>query len=64
MSRGRARRPEDRLVTVCDICWTAACWQGLLVCEDGRKAGTSNLTVRELRQLKLEHPSNWGENVI
>ena len=64
MSRGQVKHPEDRLVTVCDVCWTAACWQGLLVCEEGRKAGTMKLAVHALRALNLEHPSHWGENVI
>lgn len=64
MSRGQVRHPEDRQVAVCDMCFTAACWQGLYMCEASRNAGLVNLSVRELRELALEHPSFWGENVV
>jgi hypothetical protein len=63
MSRGQVRHRDDRLVAVCDVCRTASCSQGLFMCDSSRTAGTVNYTVRELRQLGLEHPSYWGENL-
>lgn len=57
------KHPDDRLVAVCSVCHTAACFQGLFMCEDSRTAGVEEKTVRELRQLALEHPSYWGENL-
>lgn len=63
MRLSRTRRPDERRVTVCDACQTATCWEGLFMCENARIAGTKELTVRELRQLNLEHPSYWGENL-
>lgn len=64
MARGHVKHPEDRRVTVCSECQTAACWQGLFMCEDARNAGAVNKSIRELRALDLEHPSFWGENVV
>lgn len=46
----------DRLVTVCDACETAACWQGSFMCDSAEMAGIKNLTVRDL------HEKPRGEN--
>lgn len=56
-------RTEDdsRLVTVCDACLQATCWQGEFYCESYKTAGTVEKTVAELRELGLEHPSWWSE---
>ena len=52
---------EQRLVTVCDACLQASCWQGIFYCNDYETAGTVDKTVAELRKLALEHPSYWDE---
>lgn len=51
--------PDDTLVTVCSACKTSACWMGLSMCHSAIRAGTIDLTVAQLRQLGLEHPSYW-----
>ena len=50
---------EDRLVTVCDQCLRASCWQGDLYCDNHKTAGTTRLPVRDLRSLGREHESYW-----
>lgn len=47
------------LVTVCDECLRACCWQGVFYCERYKTAGTTQKTVAELRALALEHPDYW-----
>jgi len=38
---GRIRRSQPApTVTVCSECGTGACWQGVLMCEKARSAGT------------------------
>ena len=49
----------DHLVTVCDACFRACCWQGEFLCDDARNAGTCDITVRELSIMGLEHPEYW-----
>lgn len=53
-------RDDERLVTVCDKCLQASCWQGLFYCDDYVTAGTVDKTVAELKKLNLEHPSYWS----
>ena len=50
---------DDRLVTVCAVCLTAACWQGEFYCEAAKVANTTTRTVRELRALGREHEHYW-----
>lgn len=50
---------DDAIVTVCDQCQQASCWQGIFMCDNARSAGTVEKTVAELRSLNLEHPSYW-----
>lgn len=50
---------DDRLVTVCDKCLQASCWQGIFMCQDAQNAGTVEKTVRELKALGRENPSYW-----
>jgi hypothetical protein len=50
---------EDRPITVCSECLTAACWQGKLMCQRAKTADLVRKSIRELRALKLEHPSYW-----
>ena len=39
------RKPQ--LVTVCDACLTEACWQGILMCENARQVGTTQIIEKE-----------------
>jgi hypothetical protein len=50
---------EDDLITVCDNCLTASCWQGEFYCENYKSAGTTQKTRAELRERKMEHESYW-----
>ena len=50
-----------RLVTVCDSCLQASCWQGVFMCDNAQTAGTVEKTVAELTELALEHPDYWEE---
>lgn len=50
---------EERLVTVCNKCLMATCWQGTFMCHDAQNAGTIEKTVAELAKLDREHPSYW-----
>jgi hypothetical protein len=51
--------PDNLLITVCDNCLQATCWQGKFYCDKYQTAGTIDLPVRRLRELRLEHPSYW-----
>lgn len=52
-------KTEDDLITVCDNCLTASCWQGEFYCENYKSAGTTQKTRRELRERKMEHEDYW-----
>jgi hypothetical protein len=39
----------DDVITVCDHCMRACCWQGEFMCDGARSAGTVDRTVSELR---------------
>lgn len=45
------------LITVCDSCLRASCWQGVLYCDDYASAGTVKKTRAELAILERENPS-------
>jgi hypothetical protein len=49
-------------ITVCDKCFCASCWQGILMCEQAREAGTVEKTKEELIELGLEHPGTENKN--
>jgi hypothetical protein len=51
---------DSRLVTVCDACLMAACWQGKFMCQESRGAGTLKLPISELRKLNREHSDFWS----
>ena len=52
---------DDVLVTVCDACLRACCWQGEFMCDDARTASTFQRTVAELRAGNYgEHESYWN----
>jgi len=46
---------ETTMVTVCDKCLCASCWQGIFMCDEAKFAGTVQKSVAELRKLDLEH---------
>lgn len=48
---------RDDLITVCDYCLCASCWQGKFYCDNYITAGTVQKTRRELLALNREHPS-------
>lgn len=49
----------DKLITVCAACLTAACWQGVLMCDAATTADVVEKTVAELRQLGRESGHWW-----
>jgi hypothetical protein len=50
---------DDRLVTVCEACLRAACWQAKFFCQEYVTANSRRLPIRELRKLGREHPRFW-----
>lgn len=50
---------DARRVTVCAECKRASCWQGSMMCEGYRQAGSKDLSVGELRLLARESPHYW-----
>lgn len=48
-----------KMITVCDNCLMASCWQNIFCCDKYKTAGTVQKHVSELRKLKREHPSYW-----
>ncbi len=40
---------DDDVITVCDHCQRACCWQGEFMCDHARSAGTIDQTVAQLR---------------
>lgn len=50
---------NNALITVCDQCLQASCWQGIFYCDDYKAAGTVQKTRAELAALNREHPSYW-----
>ena len=46
---------DNDLITVCDACFRACCWQGEFMCEGARNAGTTEKSVAELRKMKLDN---------
>ena len=53
-------RGDSRLIWVCDACLRASCWNGEFYCDDFKVAGLRQMSMRQLRKLKLEHPDNWN----
>lgn len=50
---------DNDLITVCEKCLQASCWHGEFMCENAENADITQKTVKELRELKLEHEKNW-----
>lgn len=54
---------DTDLITVCDKCFQASCWQGEFYCEQYKTAGVVKMEARALRKLRLEHPHYWENEV-
>lgn len=50
---------ENQMITVCDKCLQASCWQGAYMCWEWKGAGKVQKTINELKALDLEHPTWW-----
>lgn len=46
-------------ITVCAACYRACCWQGSLMCDNAKHAGTLEKSRHDLAALKLEDPMWW-----
>jgi len=62
MKRGEKETAEKRMITVCDACLQASCWQGIFMCDKSRDAGTVEKSIEELQRLDLEHSDYWKES--
>ena len=45
----------NEMITVCDKCLTACCWQGIFMCQQAGEAGTIKKSRQELIALNFEH---------
>ena len=43
------------MITVCDSCLKASCWQGIFMCDNSMISGTLEKKKSELLELELEH---------
>lgn len=50
---------QTELITVCNKCLQAACWQGVFHCDDYKIAGTTQKPRKELAKLGLESSDYW-----
>jgi epoxyqueuosine reductase QueG len=50
---------SERMITVCDSCLRACCWQGIIMCDEAKDAGTVEKSVSELKQLNFESSDYW-----
>ena len=55
-------RESSDLVTVCDKCLRASCWQGISMCEDARAAGIVRMQRSYLLSLSIENPDYLGKD--
>ncbi len=49
----------QELITVCDKCLLASCWQGVFMCQEAKDAGNTQKTRLDLKALQREHFSYW-----
>ena len=49
------------MVTACSACLTEACWQGVLMCEDARRAGITQIPRKRNRG---PIPSAWRRRPV
>lgn len=52
-------KPKERTVTVCEKCYRASCWHMIWPCDDARTAGSVEMPISMLRQMKLENSDWW-----
>lgn len=52
--------PDNREITVCAECLTAACWYGEFMCQKATHANLVKKRVPELKELNREHPDYWS----
>jgi hypothetical protein len=50
-----------KMVTVCNKCLCASCWQGVFLCQDNKDAGIIELPVAALRAMNREHEEYWDK---
>jgi Lipocalin-like domain len=48
------------MITVCSYCLRASCWRRKFYCDHAKSAGITELLVKTLKKLKLEHPDFWN----
>lgn len=49
----------SRMITVCDKCLCATCWNGQFMCDESDTAGIVQKSEEELLALGREHPDHW-----
>lgn len=54
----------DKMVTVCDKCFCACCWQGYFMCDDNFSAGTTEKPISELKKLNMENAEYWEDKHV
>ena len=47
------------MITVCDSCLRASCWQRDWTCNNYLTAGSVEKSAEELKKLSLENPDYW-----
>lgn len=58
------------LITVCDSCYHASCWQGIFYCDEYKTAGTTERTRKELKKIAeqgictAENSDYWSSEQI
>lgn len=57
--RAKSGANKEDLITVCDHCLQASCWQSEFYCDDYKTAGTTTKKRAELAELNRENPSYW-----
>lgn len=52
-------------VIVCDNCLRACCWAAIFMCDESFSiAGTTTMTIGELKKLKREHPTYFKQVLV
>jgi len=54
---------KSYMVTVCDKCFRASCWQGEFMCDDAVSAGITLKSVKDLIALDREHSDYWKKDL-
>ena len=50
---------SDELITVCDKCRRACCWNGMFMCDEAKSAGIVDVPRSQLEKESREHPDYW-----